>query len=347
MAIEGPLRELGIHDVFQLLDLSRKTGVLRVVSELRDDEGVVFFNNGRVVQASARRSSIPIEVALLQSGRITESDITRARALQSNGRAGAELPDLLVEIGAVSAKELQRQLRSQIQSVVFDLMSWREGFFSFEERPRAEVPSDMRIAVSTESLLMEGARRIDEWSRIADTIPNVGVIPELASIEDDRDGPTLDLLPHEWQVLTMIDGVRDLREIAAALGRDEFEIAKVAYGLTRTGVIAVRIPQPSTPSADDAGIDTRLATARALMRAGQHVEAADELRRAAQEDPLTPRVHLELAFAVARVGDLAAACASWEHFLRLAPADREAGRVRAAIGAARHLQNLIEAHADD
>ena len=28
MAIEGPLRELGIHDVFQLLDLSRKTGTL-------------------------------------------------------------------------------------------------------------------------------------------------------------------------------------------------------------------------------------------------------------------------------------------------------------------------------
>ena len=43
MAIEGPLRELGIHDVFQLLDLSRKTGTLTVVSQLRDNEGVVLF----------------------------------------------------------------------------------------------------------------------------------------------------------------------------------------------------------------------------------------------------------------------------------------------------------------
>ena len=32
MPIEGPLRELGIHDVFQLLDLARKTGVLKVTS---------------------------------------------------------------------------------------------------------------------------------------------------------------------------------------------------------------------------------------------------------------------------------------------------------------------------
>jgi hypothetical protein len=194
---------------------------------------------------------------------------------------------------------------------------------------------------------MEGARRIDEWSRIADTIPNVNVVPELAPMDDGRDGPVLDLLPHEWQVLTMIDGARDIREIAAALGRDEFEIAKVAYGLARTGVIAARASQRTTPSGDDTATDARLATARTLMRAGQHTDAADELRRAAQEDPITPRVHLELAFALARCGDLAAACASWEHFLRLAPADREAGRVRAAIEAARHLQNLIEAHADD
>ena len=347
MAIEGPLRELGIHDVFQLLDLSRKTGVLRVVSELRDDEGVVYFNNGRIVQATARRCVIPVEAALLQSGRITERDITRARAKQSNGRAGAELPELLIEIGAVSAKEVERQLRSQIQSVVFELMSWSEGFFSFEERPRSEIPAETRVAVSTESLLMEGARRIDEWSRIADTIPNINVVPELAPVGDDRDGPTLDLLPHEWQVLTMIDGTRDLREIATVLARDEFEIAKIAYGLARTGVIAVRNPHRATPGADDSAIDRRIAAARALTRAGQHAEAADELRRTAQDDPLTARVHLELAFALARVGDLAAACASWAHFPRLAPADREAGRVRAAIESARHLHNLIEAHADD
>ena len=47
MAIEGPLRELGIHDVFQLLDLSRKTGRLRVTSLLRDNEGTVYFDSGQ------------------------------------------------------------------------------------------------------------------------------------------------------------------------------------------------------------------------------------------------------------------------------------------------------------
>src|SRR4051812_44722571 len=126
MAIEGPLRELGIHDVFQLLDLSRKTGMLRVTSELREDEGIVIFDGGRVVQATIASKPVPA-----------------------------------VETGSITQRELERQLRLQIESVVFELMSWREGFFSFEERAREDIPHDTRITVSTESLLMEGARRID------------------------------------------------------------------------------------------------------------------------------------------------------------------------------------------
>src|SRR3954462_7205136 len=119
MAIEGPLRELGIHDVFQLLDLSRKTGVLRVTSELREDEGLVTFDNGRVVQASIRSKAMPVEMALLQAGRVSEADIEKARTRQTNGRANRDVIDLLVEIGAITQKELERQLRLAIESVVF------------------------------------------------------------------------------------------------------------------------------------------------------------------------------------------------------------------------------------
>ena len=258
MAIEGPLRELGIHDVFQLLDLSRKTGVLRVTSELRQDEGVVAFENGRVVHAAIRSKAMPIEMALLQAGRINEQDLDKARARQSNGRVKRDIVESLVDIGAITQRELERQLRLQIESVVFELMAWHEGFFSFEERSREEITVDARITVSTESLLMEGARRIDEWSRIEDVIPNLEVIPELAPVDEQREasgGAMLDLLPHEWQVLTMIDGQRDLRAIAASLGRDEFEIAKIAYGLATTGVIVVSIAKPRVTPQEFAAAD--------------------------------------------------------------------------------------------
>ena len=311
MPIEGPLRELGIHDVFQLLDLSRKTGVLRVASALREDEGLVFFDGGRVVQASIRSKPVT---------------------------------DPLVENGSLSRKELERHLRLQIESVVFELMSWREGFFSFEERSRETMPPDSRIRVSTESLLMEGARRIDEWSRIADLIPNLSVIPALAPVDEAREGSLLDLLPHEWQVLTMIDGERDLRAIAAALGRDEFEVAKIAYGLTTTGIIVVHSASRLTPTEPRTAIDARLEIARRHVAEGRVAEALGELRRATREDPLEPDVHFELGFVAARAGELATARASWEHFLRLAPAGAKTDEARAALNAVMTLEAALGAH---
>src|SRR5436190_5982076 len=228
MAIEGPLRELGIHDVFQLLDLSRKTGALRVTSDLRDDEGVVLFDGGRVIHASVRSHPTSIERILRQAGKVNDADMAVAGALEE--RAGEGLGDRLVRAGVLTQRELERQLRLAIESVVFELLSWQEGFFSFEERAVADVPLDARIRISTESLLMEGARRIDEWSRIADKVPSLSVVPTFAPVEDESHASRLDLLPHEWEVLTMIDGDRDLRDIAASLGRSEFEVAKIAYG---------------------------------------------------------------------------------------------------------------------
>ena len=378
MAIEGPLRELGIHDVFQLLDLSRKTGTLRVTSDLRDDEGVVLFDGGRVIHASVRSHPTSIERILRHAGKVSDPDMALAASLEP--LAGEGLGDRLVRAGVITQRELERQLRLAIESVVFELLSWQEGFFSFEERAVADVPLDARIRISTESLLMEGARRIDEWSRIADKVPSLSVVPMLAPVEDDR-ASVLDLLPHEWEVLMMIDTARDLRGIAAALGRSEFEIAKIAYGLVSTGVVelyqgpatrpsgeaslgaepmlerargalAGRRPDEALTAAraalkcDPSSTEARLLSARALSKLTRYQDAVDELRRAVQSDPLTPAVHLDLGFAAVRIGDFTSAHASWEHYLRLAPNASDTGRARAALETVTRLMHLTEAHAD-
>ncbi|MDE3054884.1 MAG: DUF4388 domain-containing protein, partial [Gemmatimonadota bacterium] len=363
MAIEGPLRELGIHDVFQLLDLSRKTGALRVTSDLRDDEGVVYFANGKVTQASIRSLPTSVDQVLRAAGKVSEADLAAVRDRMGPDAAPAALADALVAAGAVSHRELERQVRRQIESVVFEMMSWEEGFFSFEELPASALPADTRISVSTESLLMEGARRIDEWSRIAAKVPSLSMIPAFAPVAGGHEAQ-LDLLPHEWEVLTMIDGERDLQAIAAGLGRSEFETAKVAYGLVTTGVVDLRPPKRRSretrpleavdgsaldaardamaageyegalaaahAAENEAGTEARLLAARALGRMARHPEALEELRAAVRADPLTAAVHLDLGFAAVRVGEFAAARASWEHFLRLAPTGADAARAKSS-----------------
>lgn len=284
MPIEGPLRELGLPDVFQLLDLSRKTGMLRVRSQLRDDEGIVYFDGGRVVQASLRSKP-------------------------------AATPDAT----AMSEREIERKLRGQIEGAVYDMMAWREGFFSFEERDLADLPEAARVKIATESLLMESARRIDEWSRIADKVPHLLVVPVLAEVPGDHESQ-LDLLPHEWEVLSMIDGQRDLRAIATALGRGEFEAAKVVYGLVTTGVVEIR--------------KTQRVSATIPMTAAP-----------AAPPPPNPEIRASFAqgLASARAGDFTTARASWERFLQLAHDAPEAPRVRSALEALARLRETVEA----
>ena len=380
MAIEGPLRELGIHDVFQLLDLSRKTGTLTVTSLLRDNQGTVYFDRGAVIYALIRSNPHPLGELLLRAGKISEGDLSRARDAQTKSGDGRRLGEILVESGAVTRRELERHVRFQVEEVVFELMSWREGFFSFEEREVVNVPAEATIRISTESLLMEGARRIDEWSRIEGKIPHLGVVPSLCAVTDDH-AAQLDLLPNEWEVLSEIDGARDLRAIAAELARSEFDVARIAYGLVTTGVVALRDTASNGSSAPAAvqanahlerahealkanecdravaearlavaGLDgatmPRLVLARALTRAGRHDEAQEELRRVLQADALEPAVHLETGCCAAWRGDYQEALTSWDRYLRLAPDGADAAAVRHAVESVTRLSAMLAERMD-
>ncbi len=317
MAIEGPLQELGIHDVFQLLDLSRKTGSLRVVSELRDNEGVVLFENGKVVSASIRSNPHRLGDLLVRSGRLTDADMARAQEEQLKGDS-RRLGEILVALGLVTRKEIERQVRLQIEAVVFELMSWREGFFRFEEGLDGEDLRDAAVPISTESLLMEGARRIDEWSRIADRVPNLSVIPYLTPPDEDHPAQ-LDLLPTEWQVLSLIDGEHDLRAISATVAMSEFDVARITYGLVSTGVIRLKQPE-RTSRAIQLPRDISAAKLTPIDL------SAEPVRRGAT------------AF---RRGDLNEGIAVWEEFLRSNPGYMGVAAIRDGLEAAITLRDVL------
>ncbi len=237
MPIEGPLKEMGIHDLFQLLDLSRKSGVLRVYSRDRKNEGAVFFDSGTLVATTMKSNPHLLGTLLENTGKATAEDLARATALQRAGDT-RRVGEILVANGVVSARDIDRLMRQQIEMVVFELMSWSEGSFSFSEEPAKPIRKDTAVRVSTESLLMEGARRIDEWSRMIDRVPDSRVVPRLAPLGSGQQS-FIDLRPREWEVLATIDGKTNLREIALALALSEFDVAKTIYGMLSTGLVEV------------------------------------------------------------------------------------------------------------
>lgn len=307
MAIEGPLKELGIHDVFALLDLSRKTGVLRVTSELRRNEGTIYFDAGAVIYAEIRSNPHRLGELLLRAGKISEADLRRARDMQEQGDE-RQLGAILVAIGAITARELERHVRFQVEEVVFEIMSWREGHFAFVEGAAAGAPTGAGTRIPTDALLMEGARRIDEWSRIESVIPHLGVVPALAPTAGGE-STVLDLRPAEWEVVAAIDGERDVRAIAESLGQSEFEIAKTVFGLAAAGIVEITDPgrrSLARGAERTEGLDEPLERVERALSAGDVAAARAAAEAVAAAHPHAAAVHLALGrvdLAARRGGD--------------------------------------------
>jgi hypothetical protein len=121
------------------------------------------------------------------------------------------------------------------EEAVYALAIWRAGEFRFE----AGVATPRQtIQKSNTNLLMEAARRLDEWRVLSKKIPSVELVPEFV-IQDNREGQ-INLNTMEWLLLSKIDAQRSVREIAAAAGMGVFDAAKLLYGLVATNLIRLR-----------------------------------------------------------------------------------------------------------
>ena len=382
MAIEGPLKELHIDDVFQLLDLGRKTGVLRVSSNLRQNAGTVFFENGAVVGAMIVSNPHPLGELLIRTGKVSEEAVVRARTLQRS-RPDQRLGELLVEIGAITRRVLDRSIRAQVGEVIFELLSWSEGHFCFEEGEPGQSPAEASFRIAPESLLMEAARRIDEWSRIVTKIPHQGVVPGLNPDQANAAG-SLDLVPFEWEVLAAIDGTATVREVADRMRQPEFDVSKTIFGLASAGIVVIRDAMADSGNGAGGGVealttqaDEHLAAgdlagahlvaqdaimaypedgsaylllARVALANGRSTEALDAVHRALGLQGDTGAGLRVLGLALAGSGQFGEALAAWERWKGLDSKDPEEEKWQGTIDrlgdAARLLNNAVRGRHD-
>jgi hypothetical protein len=167
MSLVGRLEDLALPDIFQIISLSKKTGTLVVRS--RRGMGVVVFKNGQVIQAGSDGIRDSLGNILVSQGMLTEPGLAQALARQKKEH-DTPLGMILVDMGLVPAETLQAVVRKQIEEIIYDLLSWEEGFFNFELgeiAPKDKIEIDtqeflLKSGISAEYLLMEGTRILDE-----------------------------------------------------------------------------------------------------------------------------------------------------------------------------------------
>ena len=123
------------------------------------------------------------------------------------------------------------------EDAFFDLMLWGEGQFSFD--PDVE-PKEKTVRQSSTNLLLEGARRKDEWSVLSQHIPDMGLVPEFVLPGDNETGQQITLNTSEWVVLSKIDGQRNLKEVALAASISEYHTYRLIYPLVANKLIRLR-----------------------------------------------------------------------------------------------------------
>src|SRR6266705_2900538 len=278
MAIKGSLKEASLPDVLQLLALGQKTGCLSIAD--RSNFGYIYFDKGRICFASIVNRRDRLGDILVKHGKITPEQLD-AGVHRQGKEHGRKLGEILVAMGVISQADLERYMRVQIEESVFYLFTWTQGTFNFEAEVHPE-RQDFLVSINPESLLLEGARRVDEWSLIEKKIPTFDLI---FVVDKDRLAISeAKLTDTQERLLPLLDGARDVHHVIEDSGLGEFEIGKALYGLLTAGFLhrSGRTASAADAQMTDARVEEHRNLGIAFYKTGMLDEATREFRRVAE-----------------------------------------------------------------
>jgi len=260
MALEGTLRDFSLADIFQLISLQRKTGVLTLRSP--EDVVTISFLDGRIVGSDSlnKRLEDRLGQVLLKTRTLTRAELDSA--LKTQMETLERLGHILLNHEVISRDQLRLALEQQILQIIFRVFRWQDGDYQFSQETSVDYDAELVLPMAAESILMEGARMLDEWPIIEKRIPHRGIIflqtsaAALAEVAPDSEMEELDpfdgdpgvgaraggggrlrISQMESDVLHLLDGATPVDEVIRNSAYGEFETCKALYALLTRSLI--------------------------------------------------------------------------------------------------------------
>ena len=260
MALEGTIKDFGLPDIFQLIGLQRKTGLLTLTNE--KESVTVTFENGMVVMAdsSSKRLEDRLGSVLVKQGKLSRERLEEA--LQVQKQTLQRLGHVLATNSYITAKDLKDALQVQVSHIVFKVFRWRDGNYNFAPTDNVDYDRENFNPMSADFILMEGIRMVDEWPIIEKKIPSMDIVfrsavdPSLIEVGAARAEETppaaaaagnrtpasssnkIRLSPEEERLYRKVDGTRSVQAIIDASGAPEFEVCRTLFDLLNRNIIA-------------------------------------------------------------------------------------------------------------
>jgi hypothetical protein len=228
MNLEGSLESFGLPDVLTLLASTKKTGALHL--RRTGGTGLIRMREGAVSAASGRMSRRALASRLVASGLLSDDALESLVELLSNDPERG-LIAVVLDAGMVGYNDLVRVASEAAVDAVGDLLSWPEGFFSFDPDEPDPEPLDLRLQVG--DLVAEGARRQESLQRLGDRAPSDDAVVAVAFAPEGD----LTVSSEEWRLLALVDGRRALHDVVALAGGVEHDVRTLIAELLGRGLL--------------------------------------------------------------------------------------------------------------
>ncbi|HUR79489.1 MAG TPA: DUF4388 domain-containing protein [Thermoanaerobaculia bacterium] len=233
--LQGDLAKIQLPDVLSFVSMIRESGKLVVRREPL--ERTIHWKDGEIVFASSSSPEHSLGQFLLRNGKITTEQYEESRRrVTPQLRHGK----LLVQMGAISPKDLWWGVKNQVLEIIYSIIGWKEGDFAFYDKSEELAQERIVLQINTSSVIMEGIRRLDETARIREKIPDLNVVfTRVPGTQPDFF--ELEMNEGEIDIYNNIDGRRNVRALTGRSDLTEFEVTRILFQL-----LTARLIEPVT-----------------------------------------------------------------------------------------------------
>ena len=229
--LTGNIKDVSFVKLLVHLNRNRKTGTLSLRTPVFTKE--IYLHAGDAIFASSTYEDDRLGEMLLKTDKITVEQYDKSVEIlkSSRKRQGA----ILVELGYITPKDLFWGVKYQVKEIVQSMFLMEDAEYEFRE---GQIPTQevITLKMSMGNLIYEGVRKIDNWTRIRNEMPDTDSVLMLSA-----DPLTLfqgiELSPQDRKVLSLIDGRKMINEVIESSGLGSFEALKILYVLWAIGII--------------------------------------------------------------------------------------------------------------
>ena len=236
--LSGCLGEIAVPDLLSFFNMFRKTGVLHF--ELQAGSKSLYFQQGEIVSATSTFASEDVGEILYSLGKVERAELQRVR---KSIRGKMTLGKNLVAQGAVAPKDLWLATRCQVETIVYNLFSAHAGGYYFQSRA-ADLEQMLRLSMSTQSIIMEGLRRLDERTLFMRRVISFDYFP----LPTGR--VAADLEQTAARLLDLAQGQLTVRDLFRKAGLGEFDGLRSLYALIEKGLVRMEESSADAISGD-------------------------------------------------------------------------------------------------